>query len=419
MSNITGTRLPGYLCYIFRPEKSWAVYGILAILLYRGMMARKTADKTSTILLSLVVPVHNEQDSIAPFIERTVPILDSIIEKYGANWTFEILFVDDGSRDRTNAVLEEHRADDPRIRIVTLARNFGKDQALAAGLSYTAGQAVVPIDVDLQDSPELIPDMVDKWMDGYDIVYAARADRSSDSALKRLTANAFYRIYNAMAERPIPRDAGDFRLLSREVVEVLNRFPERARFMKGLFAWVGYRQCALPFSREQRTTGETSWSYWRLWNFAIDGITSSTTVPLRIWSYLGAIIAFIAFTYAGFLIGRTLIFGIDVPGYASLTVLVLFFGGINLLSVGILGEYLGRTYTEVKARPLYIVRSTSGLDERASSIHLSDELKEYLGRTYAEVKDRSLDIERGNTGLDEHATSSRPSNELKQVTGTD
>lgn len=327
-------------------------------------MARKSSDKTPFLLLSLVVPVHNEQDNIAPFLDRTVPILDAVTKKHGPDRSFEILFVDDGSRDRTNAVLEEHRAADPRIGIVTLARNFGKDQALAAGLAYTAGQAVVPIDVDLQDSPELIPDMVDKWVEGYDIVYAAREDRSSDSILKRLTAAAFYRIYNAMAERPIPRDAGDFRLLSREVVDVLNRFPERARFMKGLFAWVGYRQCALPFSREKRAAGETSWSYWKLWNFAIDGITSSTTVPLRIWSYLGGIIAFIAFTYAGFLVLRTLIYGVDVPGYASLVVLVLFFGGINLLSVGILGEYLGRTYTEVKARPLYIVRNTSGLEER-------------------------------------------------------
>ena len=333
-------------------------------------MARKSADKTPTILVSLVVPVHNEEESIAPFLDRTVPILDAVVEKHGPDRTFEILFVDDGSRDRTNDVLEEHRADDPRIAIVTLARNFGKDQALAAGLSYTAGQSVIPIDVDLQDSPELIPDMVDKWVEGYDIVYAAREDRSSDSPLKRLTATTFYSVYNAMAERPIPRDAGDFRLLSREVVEVLNRFPERARFMKGLFAWVGYRQCALPFSREERSTGETSWSYWKLWNFAIDGITSSTTVPLRIWSYLGAIIAFIAFTYAGFLVIRTLIYGVDVPGYASVVVLVLFFGGINLLSVGILGEYLGRTYTEVKARPLYIVRDTAGLDERTPSLRL-------------------------------------------------
>jgi len=224
----------------------------------------KSARKAPNILLSLVVPVHNEQDSIAPFLERTVPILDAVVDKHSPHGTFEIIFVDDGSRDRTNYMLEQHSARDERIAIVSLARNFGKDHALAAGLAYTAGQVVVPIDVDLQDSPELIPDMVDKWVEGYDIVYAAREDRTSDSALKRLTAAAFYRIYNAMAERPIPRDAGDFRLLSREVVEVLNRFPERARFMKGLFAWVGFRQYALPFSREERAAGESSWSYWKL-----------------------------------------------------------------------------------------------------------------------------------------------------------
>ncbi len=324
-------------------------------------------ESVESPLLSLVVPVHNEQDSIAPFLERTLPILDAVIEEHGNGRPYEIVFIDDGSTDRTNALLKEHQADNPRIGIVTLSRNFGKDQALAAGLVYAGGETVVPIDVDLQDSPELIPDMIEKWVEGYDVVYAAREDRSTDGWAKRVTAAAFYRVFNAMADQPIPRNAGDFRLLSRDVVEVLNRFPERARFMKGLFAWVGFRQCSLPFSRERRTAGETSWSYWKLWNFAIDGITSSTTVPLRIWSYVGAVIAFIAFAYAGLLILRTMIFGVDVPGFASLIVLILFFGGINLLSVGIIGEYLGRTYTEVKARPLYIVRETSGVGEAGKS----------------------------------------------------
>jgi glycosyltransferase involved in cell wall biosynthesis len=309
------------------------------------------------------VPVHNEEESIDPFLERTLPILDGIVTEHGPDLTYEILFVDDGSRDDTLKVLEDRRKTDNRISIITLSRNFGKDQALAAGLAHAAGETVVPIDVDLQDPPELIPDMIVKWAEGYDVVYAARADRSTDSWAKRFTARQFYRVFNAMADRPIPQDAGDFRLLSRDVVEVLNRFPERARFMKGLFAWVGFRQCSLPFSREQRAAGETSWSYWKLWNFAIDGITSSTTVPLRIWSYVGAIIAFLAFTYAGLLILRTLIFGVDVPGFASLVVLILFFGGINLLSVGILGEYLGRTYTEVKGRPLFIIRAMHGISE--------------------------------------------------------
>jgi len=326
-------------------------------------MARKTVNKPVPLLISLVVPVHNEEDSIAPFLERTLPILDAIIEERGPDLSYEVLFVDDGSRDRTLSVLKTYRDEDSRIAIVTLSRNFGKDQALAAGLAHAAGETVIPIDVDLQDPPELIPDMIGKWVEGYDVVYAARADRSTDSWAKRFTARSFYRIFNAMADRPIPDNAGDFRLLSRDVVEVLNRFPERARFMKGLFAWVGFRQCSLPFSREQRAAGETSWSYWKLWNFAIDGITTSTTVPLRIWSYVGAIIAFVAFAYAGLLILRTLIYGVDVPGFASLVVLVLFFGGLNLLSVGILGEYLGRTYTEVKGRPLYIVRDTLGISK--------------------------------------------------------
>jgi glycosyltransferase involved in cell wall biosynthesis len=349
-------------------------HGKLAILGYRKTMARKPVNKPAPLLLSLVVPVHNEEDSIAPFLERTLPILDAIIAEHGPDLCFEVLFVDDGSTDGTLAILRQRRSSDSRISIVTLSRNFGKDQALAAGLAHAAGQTVVPIDVDLQDSPELIPDMVRKWKEGYDIVYAARADRLTDSWAKRFTAGMFYRIFNAMADRPIPENAGDFRLLSRDVVDVLNRFPERARFMKGLFAWVGFRQCSLPFSREQRAAGETSWSYWKLWNFAIDGITSSTTVPLRIWSYVGAIIALIGFSYAGMLILRTLIFGADVPGFASLVVLVLFFGGLNLLSVGILGEYLGRTYTEVKGRPLYIVRETEGTGEpEAGSLdHLRD-----------------------------------------------
>ena len=339
----------------------------------------ESVDSPAPLLLSLVVPVHNEQDSIAPFLERTLPILDAVIEEHGHDRSYEIVFVDDGSTDRTGASLKECREENPQIGTVTLSRNFGKDQALAAGLVYAGGETVIPIDVDLQDSPELIPDMIRKWAEGFDVVYAAREDRSTDSWAKRLTAAAFYRIFNAMADQPIPKNAGDFRLLSRDVVEVLNRFPERARFMKGLFAWVGFRQCSLPFSREKRTAGETSWSYWKLWNFAIDGITSSTTVPLRIWSYVGAVIAFIAFAYAGLLILRTLIFGADVPGFASLIVLILFFGGINLLSVGILGEYLGRTYTEVKARPLYIVRETSGVRGAGSPLVQRPDTAEHRG----------------------------------------
>jgi glycosyltransferase involved in cell wall biosynthesis len=221
---------------------------------------------------------------------------------------------------------------------------------------------VIPMDVDLQDPPEVIPALVERWFAGFDVVTARRADRSSDTWLKRTTARMFYRVFNVVAERPIMPDAGDFRLLSRTVVDVLRQFPERARFMKGLFAWVGFRQTHVDYVRAEREAGTTKFKYWRLWNFAIDGITSSTTVPLRIWTYLGAGAALMAFVYAAVLIARTMIYGTDVPGYASIMVAVLFLGGLNLLSLGIIGEYLGRTYTEVKGRPLYIVRETFGLE---------------------------------------------------------
>lgn len=308
-----------------------------------------------TPMLSLVVPVHNETGSIEPFLARTVPILKSLGD-------YEILFVDDGSTDATLQELIAAHTADAHVRIVALSRNFGKDTALAAGLAHATGHAVIPIDVDLQDPPEVIPQMVEKWREGFDVVNARRADRSSDTWLKRTTAKLFYQVFNQMADRPILENVGDFRLLDRRVVEVLNRFPERARFMKGLFSWVGFSHCTIDYQRANRHAGESKWKYWKLWNFAVDGIASFTTVPLRIWTYFGAAIAFLAFVYAAVLIVRTLIFGIDTPGYASLMVAVLFMGGINLLSLGVIGEYLGRTYTEVKGRPLYIVDRTWGFE---------------------------------------------------------
>lgn len=314
------------------------------------------------VLISIVAPAHNEAGGIEPFLARTRPILEAVTAPLGPAATFEILFVDDGSTDTTLEELQAARAADSRVRIVVLSRNFGKDVALAAGLQHAAGAAVIPMDVDLQDPPEVIPQLVERWLAGYDVVSARRADRSSDSWLKRATAQLFYRVFNGMAERPILADAGDFRLLSRAVVDELNRFPERARFMKALYSWVGFRSCHVDYVREERHSGRSKWRYWRLWNFAIDGITSSTTAPLRIWSYLGALTALAAFAYAAFLIVRTLVLGADVPGYASLMVMVLMLGGVNLLSLGVIGEYLGRTYTEVKGRPLYIVRSLHGVD---------------------------------------------------------
>lgn len=317
------------------------------------------ANALTAPTLSLVVPVHNEVGTVGLFLARAIPVLE------GLGGDYEIVFVDDGSTDATLAELIAARDQNPRIRIVTLSRNFGKDTALAAGLVHATGEAVIPIDVDLQDPPEVIAELVAKWREGFDVVNARRADRSSDSWLKRTTAKSFYRVFNKMADRPILEDVGDFRLLSRRVVDVINQFPERARFMKGLFSWVGFNHATIDYQRDARAAGETKWRYWKLWNFAVDGITSFTTVPLRIWSYFGAAIALLAFVFAAFLVVRTMMFGIDTPGYASLMVVVLALGGVNLLSLGVIGEYLGRTYTEVKGRPLYIIDRTYGFEAPA------------------------------------------------------
>lgn len=318
---------------------------------------------TRKTLLTLVVPVFNEQDAIAPFLDSVRPILDEIFAGYDSAITGEILFVDDGSSDGTLGQLIAARRSDPRIKIVQLSRNFGKDIALTAGLDHAIGAAVVPIDVDLQDPPEVIPELLGRWFDGYDVVDVIRADRQSDSWFKRVSAALYYRFHNLIAEQPIQANAGDFRLLDRKVVEAVKQMPERARLMKCLCAWVGFRRTAIKVARAPRSGGKSKWKYWRLWNLALDGITSSSTMPLRIWSYLGVAVAFLAFCYAVFLIGRTIVIGVDVPGYASIMVAVLFFGGINLLSLGVIGEYLGRSYIESRQRPLYIIADTFGFKD--------------------------------------------------------
>lgn len=316
-------------------------------------------SETARIDLSLVVPVHNEAAGLDEFFSRTIAVLD----KLGLTW--EIVCVNDGSGDASlDRLLEYHRRN-PAIKIVNLSRNFGKDIALSAGLDYARGAAVVPIDADLQDPPELIERMVAKWREGFDMVYAVRNRRDGDSWLKRVTARFFYRIFDRITDIPAPRDTGDFRLLDRRVVDVLTRLPERTRFMKGLFAWVGYRHAAISYDREARRAGDTKWSYWRLWNFALDAITSFSSLPLKIWSYLGLVISVFAFLYALFLAGLKIIRGIDVPGYASIMVAVLFFGGVQLISLGIIGEYLARMYNEVKGRPLYLVRNAWGFEKPA------------------------------------------------------
>ncbi|QDZ41400.1 glycosyltransferase family 2 protein [Euhalothece natronophila Z-M001] len=308
------------------------------------------------ITLSVVIPCYNEQDNIDLLLKRLLAVIDQL------NLTFEIICVNDSSKDDTLNCLIQHHKINPQIKVINLSRNFGKEIALTAGIDYAIGDAVIPMDADLQDPPELIEQLVAKWREGYDVVYATRRSRHGESWLKRWSAYAFYQIAQHLSEVPIPLNTGDFRLLDRQVVEALKQMPERTRFMKGLFAWVGFRQTAVLYERTPRYKGSTTWNYWRLWNFALDGITSFSSLPLKIWSYLGITFSFLAFLYGSFLIIRTLIWGVDVPGYASLIVTILFLGGLQLISLGMIGEYLSRLYQEVKGRPLYLVRDCYGFD---------------------------------------------------------
>ena len=317
--------------------------------------AQPSALSESRVEISVVVPLYCEESNVDYLFQRLEAVLDQLGRSY------EIVCVDDGSYDGTLRALQTHHQRNPDIKVVALSRNFGKEVALTAGIDYATGAAVVPIDADLQDPPELIAELVAKWREGYDVVYAKRRSRQGETWLKQTTANAFYRIMERMSNVPIPRDTGDFRLLDRRVVEVLKQLPERTRFMKGLFAWVGYRQAEVMYDREPRHSGNTKWNYWRLWNFAVDGIVSFSVAPLRVWSYVGMMFASISLLYGLFLLLRTVRYGSDVPGYASLMVGVLFLGGIQLISLGILGEYLGRVFEEVKGRPLYLVRDTYGV----------------------------------------------------------
>lgn len=304
--------------------------------------------------LSIVVAAYNEEDVLDILFARLGEVLAGLGESY------EIICVNDGSRDRTAEILAAHHARDPRIRVINLARNFGKELALTAGLDATCGRAVVPLDADLQDPPELIGDFLRLWREGYDVVYAVRDARDTDSWLKRTTANAFYAMLRRVSNVEIPPNAGDFRLMDARVVEALRGLRERNRFMKGLFSWVGFRQTSIGYQRPVRAAGKTKFNYWKLWNFALDGITGYSTVPLRVATYFGLLFALLAMLYGLYLLIRTMIWGTDVPGYASTMVAVIFMGGIQLVVLGIIGEYLGRLYSEAKGRPLYIVESRLG-----------------------------------------------------------
>lgn len=302
-------------------------------------------------LITLLIPVFNEEESIDIFMQTVNKILGETALNY------EFLFINDGSTDNTLQKLLKYGQSDQKISVLNLSRNFGKEAALTAGIDYASGDVAVPIDVDLQDPPEVILQFVERWKEGYDVVYGLRVCRTREGLSKRFHASMFYKIFNRFSPIPIPENAGDFRLLDRRVIEILRKLPERNRFMKGLFSWVGFNSTEVRYTRPQRMTGRSNWNYWRLWNFALDGIVSFSTIPLRVWGYLGLIVSMISFFYGLFIISYTLLSGIKLPGYASLMTVVLFLGGIQLLSIGIIGEYIGRLIVEVKGRPIYIVEN--------------------------------------------------------------
>lgn len=308
--------------------------------------------------ISLVVPMYNEEDVIGIFIEKIRSALDGIIPKY------EIVFINDGSNDSTWEIIRKYANEDDRIKGICLSRNFGKEAALSAGIDYAIGRSVIPIDCDLQDPPELIIDMYHKWKEGYQVVLARRADRSSDSFFKRFTSKQFYRIIDKMSDIRIPHNVGDFRLLDRAVIEVLKKFPEKKRFMKGLFASLGFKEYTLEYKRPVRAAGKTKWNYIKLCSLAIEGLVSFTTFPLKLWSYLGITISSLSFGYGLYLSFRTIFLGRVVPGYASMVVLLLFLNGLVLINLGIIGEYLSRVFYEVKNRPLYIVMDEVGISDQ-------------------------------------------------------
>lgn len=318
-----------------------------------GAEQRESSAPQPRRRVTLIVPVFNEEDSIAAFLTQAT----TVIAQNAATACFDILFVNDGSTDATERVILAAAAERGDISLVNLSRNFGKEAALFAGLNHATGDAVIPLDVDLQDPPGVITQMIARWQAGARVVNARRVRRDGDGWLKARSAAMFYRIFNALAEQPIPRDVGDFRLLDREVVRVINQLGERSRCNKSIFSWVGFETEEVPYDRPARASGATRWNYWKLTRLALDAIFASTTMPLRIWTWVGVIMAAVSLAYSVFLFARTLIFGIDVPGYASTVILILVFGGLNLFALGIIGEYVGRIYTEVRQRPLYVVRS--------------------------------------------------------------
>lgn len=316
--------------------------------------------------VSIIIPCHNESGNLATLYTRVCAVMDEA----GEPW--EMICVNDGSGDDTLLQLIALHHQDRRVRVIDLSRNFGKEAALTAGLDAAQGEAAIPLDADLQDPPELIPELLARWREGFDVVNAVRLSREGESWLKRASAHVFYRIINRMSDVEIPPDTGDFRLLSRPVLDALQTLPERRRFMKGLFAWVGFRSTNVYYHRAPRHAGKTTWNYWRLWNLAVEGVTSFSQVPLQLAAYLGFVVSLLAFLYAVWLIISTLVYGNPVKGYPSMMVTLLFLGGVQLMALGVIGEYLGRIYEESKQRPVYLVRQAWGMVNLPNAIRSED-----------------------------------------------
>ena len=306
--------------------------------------------KDNGVDVSIIVSMYNEEESLDLFFEK----INEVVEE-NSKYSFEIVCIDDGSIDRTYEKLCKIAKKNKKVKVLKFSRNFGKEYGMMAGLKYCNGKCAIPIDVDLQDPPHLISEFIEKWKEGYDMVYGIRIDRKSDTLLKRLTAKMFYKIYNLLTKSPIPYNAGDYRLVDRKVINAILSLNEKNIFMKGIFGWTGFKSVGIKYIREKRSAGVSKWNYWKLWNFALDGITASTTFPLRVWTYFGGLLSLSGMFYAFYIILRTIIKGIDVPGYASLLVFILLLGGIQMVILGIIGEYIGRIFMEVKNRPIYIV----------------------------------------------------------------
>ena len=307
--------------------------------------------------LSIILPFYNEASGVRELFQRLYPVLHQL----GLN--YEIICIDDGSTDQTFAILNHEREMDQRIKLVRMARNFGKEAALTCGLQLAMGNAALTMDSDLQHPPEVIPELVKKWQDGAQMIYALRRNRDTDGELRRLFSRAFYAVFKTIADIQIPEGAGDFCLLDRKVIDAVLSLPERNRFMKGLVSWVGFRRDVVPFDVAPRSGGASNWNFFRLMRFAFDGLTAFSTLPLRIWTWSGGAISIMAILYALYLILHTFVYGTDVPGFASVMVGILLLGGLQLLSLGMIGEYLARVFTEVKARPLYFIADRVGFEE--------------------------------------------------------